>query len=58
MDDRRCSGRILEEYGNNGTTNYIKSKFNDINNVDKSFQYVDNHLFVGNYIGFRDYNNE
>ena len=26
--------------------------------LNKSFQYVGNNLYIGNYIGFRDYNNQ
>ena len=36
--------------------NYIRTKFNDKINIDKSFKRIFNDLFAGNYIGFKDYN--
>ena len=45
-------------HGDEKTTRYINNSFNAIDNVDKSFQYVGNNLYIGNYIGFRDYNNK
>ena len=61
-DDDYDSGgggfRILVEtnYGTEGTANYIKKFFNYANNIDKSFKNVTENLYVGNYIGFKDYN--
>ena len=51
LDDRK------ELYGDDKTTNHIKNSFNNINNFDKSFENVGNNLYIGNYIGFRDFNN-
>ena len=37
--------------------NYIKTKYNEQINIDKSFKNIFNDLYAGNYIGFKDYKN-
>ena len=50
--------RYLEEkYGDEKMTEYIKKKFNEDINIDKSFKNVFNNFYVGNYIGFKDFTN-
>ena len=48
---------LEEEYGDSKMTEYIKNKFNDDINIDRSFKNIANNLYVGNYIGFIDFNN-
>ena len=61
-DDSGGGGfRILEEeeeekYGNSIVTSYIYSKFNEEKNLDKSLKNVSENLYIGNYLGFSDYN--
>ena len=48
--------RNLDEvYGDDEITKYIKGKFNEDINIDKSYKKIYNNLYVGNYIGFKDY---
>ena len=50
--------RILEEEKNYETAmDYIKNNFNNPINIDKSFKKVYNNLYIGNYIGYKNYNN-
>ena len=42
--------------GGKDTTKYIKGCFDSLINIDKSFKNVTENLYVGNYIGFKDYN--
>ena len=44
-----------EKYGDDEITKYIKGKFNEDINIDKSYKKIYNNLYVGNYIGFKDY---
>ena len=44
-----------EKYGDDEITEYIKGKFNEDINIDKSYKKIYNNLYVGNYIGFKDY---
>ena len=48
---------LEEESGDSKMTEYIKNKFNEDMNIDKSFKNIANNLYVGNYIGFIDFNN-
>ena len=41
----------------NEITKYIKGKFNEDINIDKSYKKIFDNLYVGNYIGFKDYTN-
>ena len=47
--------RILEDEKVD-VMDYIKSCLNNSSNIDKSFKNVFENLYVGNYIGFKDYN--
>ena len=49
--------RNLEEYGDEKVTNYIKNKFKEDINIDKSYKNIFDGLYVGNYLGFADINN-
>ena len=50
--------RNLDEYyGDSEVTEYIKSRFNERINIDRSFKKIYNNIYVGNYIGFKDYSN-
>ena len=49
--------RNLKDYGDEEMTNFIKNKFKDNINIDKSYRNIYNDLYVGNYIGFADINN-
>ena len=44
-----------EEYGDNKVDRYIRDKFNENINIDKSFKKIYDNLYVGNYIGFKNY---
>ena len=52
-----------EEYGDEEMTKYIKNKFAEDVNIDKTYKNIFNNLYVGNYLGFaniynlKDYNN-
>ena len=50
--------RNLEEevYGSDKMTEYIKKKFEEDINIDKSFKKIHDNLYAGNYIGFKDLN--
>ena len=45
-----------ETYGDDDITDYIKERFEEDMNIDKSYRNITNNLYVGNYIGFKDYN--
>ena len=50
--------RNLDEYyGDSEVTKYIKSRFNERINIDRSFKKIYKNIYVGNYIGFKDYSN-
>ena len=50
--------RNLDEYyGDSEVTEYIKSRFNERINIDRSFKKIYKNIYVGNYIGFKDYSN-
>ena len=44
-------------FGNNYTDSYIRERFNDEINIDKTYKLISNNLYIGNYLGFKDYNN-
>ena len=44
-------------YGSPFITKYIRERFNDEINIDKTFRNVSDNLFAGNYLGFHDYSN-
>ena len=44
------------EYGELKVDKYIRKKFNEKKNIDKSFRHISNDLYVGTFIGFKDYN--
>ena len=46
-----------EEYGDETITKYIQSKFKEELNIDQSFKNISDNLYVGNYIGFKDFSN-
>ena len=46
-----------EVYGDSEIDEYIRGKFNEDINIDKSFKKISDNLYVGNYIGFKDYTN-
>ena len=54
---------LEEEYGDEEMTKYIKNKFMEDINIDKTYKNIFNNLYVGNYLGFadiynlKDYNN-
>ena len=45
---------IEEIYGDEDVTGYIKKRFEEDINIDKSFKKVGTNLYVGNYYGFKD----
>ena len=49
--------KLLNYYGDSYTDSYIKERFNDEINIDKTYKLISNNLYVGNYLGFHDYNN-
>ena len=50
--------RNLDEvYGDSEIDEYLRGKFNEDINIDKSFKKISDNLYVGNYIGFKDYTN-
>jgi len=49
--------RRLDEkaiYGDTNVTNYIKQKFKERNNIDKTFRNISNKVNAGYYLGFKD----
>lgn len=44
-------------YGSPSITKYIRERFNDEINIDKTFRNISDNLFAGNYLGFHDYSN-
>ena len=42
-------------YGDSYTDLYIKARFYDEINIDKTYKLISNNLYVGNYLGFKDY---
>ena len=52
--------RKLDEqviFGNDNVNIYIRNRFNDEINIDKTFRNISCNIFVGNYIGFNNSNN-
>ena len=50
--------RNLDEvYGDDEVTEYLKGKFDEDINIDKSFKKIYDNLYAGNYLGFKDYTN-
>ena len=50
--------RNLDEvYGDEEVTEYLKGKFNEDINIDKSFKKIYDRIYAGNYLGFKDYTN-
>ena len=45
----------LDEINEYKLKEYILEQFKEAINIDKSFNYVSNNLYVGNYIGFKDH---
>ena len=43
------------KYGSYEVDDYIKNKFMEVENIDKSFRLIYKNLYIGNYIGFKDY---
>ena len=46
--------RLEETYGNSDVTAYIKQKFIESKNIDKTFRNISNNVSAGNYLGFKD----
>ena len=44
-------------YGDETITKYIKERFEDEINIDKTFKNVSDNIFIGNYLGFQDISN-
>ena len=44
-------------FGDDEVDEYLRGKFNEEINIDKSFKKISDNLYVGNYIGFKDYTN-
>ena len=42
-------------YGDSEITSYIEERLDEDINIDKSYKYISDDLYVGNYIGFKDY---
>ena len=54
--DRIGAFRNLDDiiYGDDKVNKYIRGKFNEEINLDKSYKKIYDNLYVGNYIGIKD----
>ena len=43
------------KFGDQYTDPYIRERFNDEINIDKTYTKISDNLYVGNYLGFKDY---